>query len=267
MKSQKLQNNKQLTKKIRPQQKETEIQDRITIWTKINKQSILFLQWIKSEYKIILFSLLLGTVFYSYQFIPEFSDRYHEANDNFQVAKKENTIALSEIKKIAKGTTEYVAYQKARQKKKESLDRFHEVKAEESVFGFKSSHFMLERFGIFFGFLMYAMYNLVRSFYFERKNKGSQFLHTFIISVCMFYFFWIFQTIQDFPKALYYLMTFLSAFIVYIIIKFITKYQDHYINKLKKNIKDLSVFMFLNTEKEKHPEMLETLEKVSKDYK
>jgi hypothetical protein len=208
----------------------------------------------------------LGISFYSFEFIPDFSEQYYSAEKEAKNAKNINSIALAKVKDYAKGTEVYNAYLEVNKRKKEVFENYNAVVENEKVFGFKSLHFFWERLGLFLGFFMYALYNLYRSFYFERRNAGNKILHGFIISVCVFYFFWIFQTFQDFSKITYYLITILSAAVVVLAVSLVTKYQDHYINKLKKNIRDLVAFTFVNTRQDKKDEMIETLEKMSKEF-
>ena len=234
---------KRSTKKI--QQTQTTTEDQLLIRTRTKKYLKYF------------FALILGTLFYSFEFIPNFSDREYGAEKQVKEAKKINAIALSKVKEYAKGSQAYQDYIKANNQKKEVFKHYNSVIEEEKVFGFNSFQLFWERFGLFLGFFIYALHNLFQSFYFERKNLGNKVLHGFIISVCMFYFFWIFQKFQDFSKVTYYLMTFASAGIVVLAVYLITKYQDHCINKLKETVSRLAAFSFLHTKQEKKPEMLE----------
>lgn len=218
------------------------------------------------KYLRYIFALVLGISFYSFEFIPDFSEQYYSAEKEAEEAKDMNSVALANVKNYAKGSDVYNAYLKANKRKKEVFKNYDAIVENEKIFGFNSLHFFWERLGLFLGFFLYALYNLYRSFYFERKNLGNKVLHGFIISVCIFYFFWIFQQFQDFNKITYYLMTIISAAIVVLAVSLITKYQDHYINRLKKNIRDLVAFTFVNTKQEKKEEMIETLEKMSKDF-
>ena len=158
-----------------------------------------------------IFALLLGFSFFSYEFLPNFSESYYKAQNEALEAKKLNTEALAQVKNYAKGTTAYENYLNANEHKKIAFQKFNRVKEDEKVFGFRSFQLFWERLGLFLGIFIYALYNLYRSFYFESENIGSKIIHGFIISVCMFYFFWIFQAFQDVTKITYYLMTFLSA--------------------------------------------------------
>ena len=81
----------------------------------------------------------------------------------------------------------------------------------------------------------------------------------------MFYFFWIFQQFQDFSKATYYLMTFLSTVIIVFSVGLITKYQNHYINKLKADNLELSIHAIRYTVPGKKEEILKRLEKITEE--
>lgn len=203
--------------------------------------------------------------FYSYEFIDDFSNHYYTTLDHHKKAKDNRTLALSKVKEFAKGSIVYSEYLEQKSITDATWKEYQKAKRQEEVFGFKSIHFFWERFGLFLGFFAYALFNLFRSFYFESKNIGNKVLHGFIISVCMFYFFWIFQQFQDFPKIAYYTMTLVSAGVVVWTVYLITKYQGHYINKLKKTISLLAAFSFLNTRDEKKPEMFELFRELSED--
>ncbi|WP_064968049.1 hypothetical protein [Tenacibaculum ovolyticum] len=209
------------------------------------------------------FALILGVSFYSYQFFDSYSADYKKAIKNHAIEKKKRTVALNKVKLHAKGTKLYDDYLEAKINTDFAYNKFKKIKKEETFFGFKSFHFFIERFGLFCGFFCYALFNLFRTFYFDRKNIGVKVIHGFIISVCMFYFFWIFQSFQDFNKATYILMTIASSCIVVLAVYLITKYQDHRINRLKKGQFKLAKFTFKNTKPEKREEMLDLIKEIA----
>ena len=151
---------------------------------------------------------------------------------------------------------------------KEKTDRAWQtllrVKSEERFFGFTNVKQFIGEFGTMLGFFVYALVNLFRSFYFEHRNIGMKFFHGLIISVTMFYFFWMFEY-SDFNKITYYAMTLVSAAVVVLAVYLITKYQDHYINRLKEKVSRLAAFSFLHTKQEKKSEMLNLFRELSKD--
>jgi hypothetical protein len=180
-------------------------------------------------------------------------------------SKKERTKALSKVKELAKGSPEYVAYVEAASKTNLSYEKLKQVRKDDKFFGFSNKQQFFGEFGPMLCFFIYAIFNLFRSFYFERKNLGVKIFHGIIISGTLFYFFWIFQRFQDFSKATYYLMTFVSAGIIVLAVYLITKYQDHYINILKKNFRDLAIFSIKNTKEEKKEEALSLIKKITKE--
>lgn len=120
-------------------------------------------------------------------------------------------------------------------------------------------------FGPMLCFFIYALFNLIRSLYFERENIGSKIIHSIIIFGTIFYLFWIFQQFQDFSKITYYLVTFISAALVSIAVWLITKYEEHYINVLKSKYLNLVKFTFINTKEEKRKEMLSMLSEAEEE--
>lgn len=221
---------------------------------------------ILTKIKYFLFALLLALSFYGFNFIKPFNENFYAAKENYNKVNNLNKKALKKIKDAVKGKEVYLNYLKVNSAKKAELKKYKSIVKSQEVLGFKSFHFFIERLGLFLGVFLYALYNLFRSFYFDRKNTGVKIIHGFIISVCMFYFFWIFQQFQDFNKATYYLMTIISAVVVVFAVHLITKYQDHRINRLKKGQFELAKFTFKNTKPEKREEMLDTIERVVKDH-
>lgn len=202
--------------------------------------------------------------FFSFEFLPNFSEGFLVSKNNYQKEIDKRTKALNKVKEYAKGTKVYDEYIVAKKSVSNAKKEYYEYKKEEAVFGFRSFQLFMAEFGKFFCFFVYAMFNLFRSFYFERKNVGMKVLHGLILAGTIFYFFWIFQVSQDFSKPVYYFATLISAAVVVHAVLLITKYQDHYINRLKKKYLKIAKFTFLNTKPEKKEEMLEVLEDLEK---
>ena len=220
---------------------------------------------ITTKVKPYIIGLICIICFYSYEFINDYSDNYYISINNYKKAKDNRTEALNKVKEFAKGSIVYNKYLDKKSIAEKTWEKHNKIKKEEQFFGFKSLHFFWERFGLFLGIFVYALYNLFLSFSLERKNIGSKVIHGFIVSVCMFYFFWIFQQFQDFSKPTYYFMTFVSAAIIVFAVSLISKYQNLGTNKLKETISRLAAFSFLHTKQEKKPEMLELFKELSKD--
>ncbi|MFL0105823.1 hypothetical protein R5N98_02615 [Tenacibaculum maritimum] len=210
-------------------------------------------------------AILCGTLFYTHQFFPNFSESYYSALNKHKIAKKRRTIALQKVKNYAKGSSEFTEYYKEKKKTDIAWAKFKKIKADEQVFGFKSANLFLERFGLMLCFFVYAFYNLVKSFKRERNNIGSKVLHTFIISVTMFYFFWIFQQFQDFSKATYILMTILSSIVVTIGVWLITAYKKSRVTKLREQMFFIARLALRNSKPEKKEDMLNVFRKIADD--
>lgn len=206
-----------------------------------------------------------GTLFYSFELLPDFDKEYHIAEKEFLNLKKQNTLALKEVKKYAEGSLAYNRYSKVNKKKNLAYEKFNKIRKEQVVFGFDSLKIFFERFGFILSIFLYALYNLVKSFRNERNNIGNRLLHTFIISVTFFYFFWIFQQFQDFSKATYYFMTFASAGIVTLAVYLISKYQKDTISHLKKKLFLVAKTALLNTHTDKKEEMHSLLKKIAEN--
>ena len=71
------------------------------------------------------------------------------------------------------------------------------------------------------------------------------------------------KTDKAWQTLTYYLMTFFSAGVVVLAVYLITKYQDHYINRLKYQVSRLAAFSFLHTKQEKKSEMLNLFKELS----
>lgn len=243
--------NKQSTKEIHPTQTITEEKIQTTGRSK--------------NYLPYLVAIICITSLYSFEFLNNFSDDYINALNSHKTEKKRRTNALNKVKEAAKETTEYQRYLEAKKTTDIAWENFNIQEKQESFFGFKSAQLFLAEFGPMFCFFCYALFNLFRSFFFERKNHGMKVLHGLIISGTMFYFFWIFQQFQDFSKATYYLMTFLSTVIIVFSVGLITKYQNHYINKLKADNLELSIHAIRYTVPGKKEEILKRLEKITEE--
>ena len=212
-----------------------------------------------------LLALLCATSFYLFEFFPDSSDELRIAYKKQIEAKKKSSVALEKVKKLAEGSKVHSEYLRERSNADKACENLEKIKNQERFFGFRSIKRFMGEFGLVLGLFIYALINLFRSFYFEHKNIGMKFLHGLIISVAMFYFFWMFEY-SDFSKITYYLMTLLSAGIVVLAVYLITKYQDHYINRLKDKISRLVAFSFLHTKQEKKPEMLNLFKELSKNH-
>ncbi|CAL2090498.1 hypothetical protein [Tenacibaculum sp. 190524A02b] len=210
-------------------------------------------------------TISLALLFYFFEFIPDFSEAYYEAHREFIKAKKINTLALKEVKIEAQETSAYKNYIQAYNNKKKALSYFNKQKKEELFLGFESFHFFIERFGFFLAIFFYSLYNLYTSFRNEPRNTGAKIVHSFIISVCFFYFYWIFQQFQDVSKITYYFMTFASAFIVTLAVYLITQYRKDTITQLKRKLFLVSKSALLHTPIDKKEKLYQEFKDIAKE--
>ena len=201
--------------------------------------------------------------FYLFEFFPDSSKQYRIAKKEHIEAKKKRDIALNNMKRFAEETKVFQQYLIEKERTDRAWQTLLRVKSEERFFGFTSIKQFMGEFGPMLGLFIYALVNLFRSFYFEPENAGMKIFHGLIISVTMFYFFWMFGY-YDYSNMTYYLMTFFSAGVIVLAVYLITKYQDHYINRLKYQVSRLAAFSFLHTKQEKKPEMLDLFRELSK---
>ncbi|MCH2218441.1 MAG: hypothetical protein MK076_10300 [Flavobacteriales bacterium] len=204
-------------------------------------------------------------MYFSYEYVSKNSDNYLKARSEYQTDIESATAALNVIMKQVEGTPAYTKYKQTLLKKSESKARFNQAKNEERVFDFKTIRVFLYELGPNICWFVFLVFITFRSFYFEYKNMGVKVLYTVMISLTVFKFYYIFQQFQDVSKALYYVLTFLSAGVVVLAISLISKHQRHYINKLKETISRLVAFSFLHTKQEKKQEMLQMFRDLSKE--
>ena len=214
----------------------TDRQEKMTLTTKSSRVSLYLL------------AILSATSFYLFEFFPDSSSEYLIAQKEHTEAKKKRTIALNNLKEFAKGTEVYRQYLIEKEKTDKAWQTLLKAKNEQRVFGCTNLKQFMGEFGTMLGLFIYALVNLFRSFYFEPENAGMKLFHGLIISVTMFYFFW---------------MSFFSAGVVVLAVYLITKYQDHYINRLKYQVSRLAAFSFLHTKQEKKSEMLNLFRELS----
>ncbi|CAL2105669.1 conserved membrane hypothetical protein [Tenacibaculum sp. 190524A02b] len=210
-------------------------------------------------------AIICAILFYSHQFIPEFDKEYKQAEQLYNEAKKKNTLALTKIKEYSKGTILYQEYKEVNAAKKEAFKNWNKVIEKNKVFGFKSIRYFIERFGLMLCIFMYALYNLIKSYLREPKNIGAKFIHTFIISITFFYFYWIFQQFQDVSRFTYYFMTVFSAILVTLAVYLITKYNKDRITKLRQQLLKVSLHSLRNVRPEKEQETFTMLKEIAHD--
>ena len=236
-----------------------------TLSTQVGVGKVMTIQTKKVK---LFFSYLIAVIciisFYLFEFFPDLSNDYRIAYQKHVEAKGKRAVALKKVKKFAEGSKVYSEYLREKLNTDKAWEALKNVKRRDRVFGFTNIQQFMGEFGPMLGLFIYALVNLFRSFYFEHRNIGMKFFHGLIISVTMFNFFWMFEY-SDFNKITYYAMTLVSAAVVVLAVYLITKYQDHYINRLKEKVSRLAAFSFLHTKQEKKSEMLNLFRELSKD--
>ncbi|WP_348747692.1 hypothetical protein [Tenacibaculum sp. 190524A02b] len=218
-----------------------------------------------SKYFVYFIAIICSSLFYAHQFIPEFDREYKQAEQLYNEAKKKNTLALTKIKEYSKGTILYQEYKEANIEKKVAFKDWSEIAESKRIFGFISLRHFIERFGLTLCFFIYSLYNLIKSFLRESKNLGAKALHTVILSLCFFSFYWIFQQFQDVSRFTYYFMTVFSAILVTLAVYLITKYNKDRITKLRQQLLKVSLHSLRNVRPEKEQETFTMLKEIAHD--
>ncbi len=206
-------------------------------------------------------------MFYTHKFIPIDNQIVTNLRSKHVSLKDTRDFYLNELKKNPTDVKLVEMYLNAKKQADKAWSELRAAKKEQKIFQFGSLHHFLERLGLAILLLVYASYNLYRSLYFERKNISSKVFHTFLISVAMFYFFWIFNTFQDLSIITYLLVTIVSALFVSLGLYLYTRYKKNYINKLKGDIREISQFTVKNTKESKQSDMFELFENLADSQK
>ena len=208
---------------------------------------------------------MCAIAFYSHKFFPDLKNdaEYVLAHKKYDSIKDQNTLALKKLKSYAKDTDLYSEYSLINKEKKAALKKLKEVKKNKEFLGFISLRHFVERFGLMLCFFIYALFNLIKSVRSKENKIGNKLIHSFIISVCFFYFFWIFQQFQDFSKSAYIFMTLFSAAVVFAAVYLIFKERKTKEEYLRDSLLRMARFTFKNTKPEKRDEMLEMIKKIA----
>ncbi|CAM1342351.1 membrane hypothetical protein [Tenacibaculum amylolyticum] len=211
--------------------------------------------------KYILLGILFASLLYAFEFFEKSSEEYILAKKEYLEMKSANKEALTDVKKVAIGTTQYEKYTSVNNDYKKSTEKYKEAIKQEKVFGF--DNFQIFAFNLFpiISLLIYFILNLYKSFKNEPKNLGIKFIHGVFITFAFFKLFWIFKTFQDFSKPTYYLMTIFSAYFVALGVYLINRQQVRRSNKIKKKLLKVSYHALKNVKEEKLEEMAKVIEK------
>ncbi|CAA0227741.1 hypothetical protein [Tenacibaculum maritimum] len=217
----------------------------------------------------ILIPILLVVLSLSYRAVDPFTESYKKADKNFQLAKKRNSISLTQLKNMSKGTMEYRDYIRVNKIKKEAFNKREKEIENQRVFSFDSKHYFLERFGrnvadIFIS--VFAFFLIIR--YVPKKNNslvyfGSQLIVVSYLSTKLFVTFWIFQKFEDYSLMQYLLVTLFSSLIILAVVFYLMRFSKREEENLLDVLMNLLKFTFKNTKPEKREEMLEMIKKIA----
>lgn len=200
---------------------------------------------------------------YSYEFIPNFSEAYLNGESKFYDIKNKNKKALNKLKASTKGTAEYQEYITINEQYKKVSAEFKEVKKEERFFGFDSFQLFSTEFFTTIAIFFYVLFNLIRSYRIERNNIGIRVIHYVLLFYCFFQFFWIFKTLTDFSKPVYYLFTLGSTYFVALAVWIYEKQRVRLISKLKEDRVKLSFYGMKYAKEDKKESMIDVVKKVA----
>lgn len=205
---------------------------------------------------------IIASLFYCFEFIPNFSEEYLDKIQEHKSVKANRTKALNDIKVYAKENNSelYNKYLIEKVKTDKVFKEFKEIKQEESVFGFKSFQLFATALFPIVAIFFYVLYNLFRSYKVERNNIGVRVVHYVVIMFCFFQFFWIFKTVQDYPKYVYYLCTILSTYFVGLAVFIIHKQENKLMQKLRNKLYKVSLYSLRYADESKREKMAEIIE-------
>ncbi|SEC65872.1 hypothetical protein SAMN04489761_3422 [Tenacibaculum sp. MAR_2009_124] len=211
-----------------------------------------------------LFFILIGSFFYLHIYIPLDNHSFVKAKKLHIQEKEKRTKALNAIKEYSKGTIYYDEYLKYKVSTQNAWNELLTEKENQKLFIFDSLHQFLERFGLTLVIFVGALFNLIRSFYREPYVIFPKVVNAYILSISVFYFFWIFQKFQDVSKVSYILITLFSAFLISVAVYLATKRRKLYVDRIKADMIELAKKAIKDSQIEKRPEMIDFIEKLVK---
>ncbi len=178
-------------------------------------------------------SILWASLFFCYEFFPKYPKEYYENKKTLDSLEVLNSKALEKLKDYAKNSPTYNQYLETNKKYLMTQEIFTEAKKNDNYFGFNSPNFFVFNTCLYFGILIYALFNIINALNSDSNNLGIQIIHSYIISVCLFKLSWIFLTYQDFNDAMYIFMLFLSVFVITKATNLLIKQKQRQLVKLK----------------------------------
>ena len=209
-------------------------------------------------------ALICLTSLFSFEFVNGYSEGYFIAKNEYQKGIDNVDGALTKIKNKADQEL-FFNYQQANEQKNLAKKNYHQIKEEESVFGFKNKKIFLAQLGPMICFFVYILFMIHKSFKKDKRNKGILLLHGTVLTGPLFYFYWIFQPFQDVSKISYYFATVITAIFSLLIVYFMSRFTNDKVATLNDNLMEVATFTFKNTKPEKREEMLDMIKKIAKN--
>ncbi|WP_348738476.1 hypothetical protein [Tenacibaculum sp. 190524A02b] len=190
------------------------------------------------------------TAFFAFEYFPSKTKSYIEAKQKHSEAKNKRKKTESEIIKLAKGTELHTQYLKEKKIADITWEKLKEVKKHDQIFGFRNYQSFFAELGWVIGLFIYSLFNLFRVFTSSNNDVGYSILHSVIISISIFYLYWIFQPLPDLSTTSYYFASVISGLFVTLSIYLMSKYKFSDIGKLQNIIRGLFDFIIIETEEE-----------------
>ncbi len=214
-------------------------------------------------------AVVCTTAFFIHEFIPNDSEDYINAVNNFNNAKQEKKIALQNLNDNAKGTELHKTYLERSTKADKLWDEFLAIEKQDSFLGFKNLQQFIGEFGWAFGLFLYSIFNLIITFIKSSDTKyGEIILHSTLNFISLYFVSWALQQSRpDYGKGTYVVYSILMSLSIVWGTSKLVKYKVKYIKSLFSNIKDLNIkdligFMFDNTKEESEEKMWDVLKGV-----
>lgn len=215
---------------------------------------------VKDYYIYVILCVLLTGMFFGFEYLPKHSKEYYTVKKEVKKVIKANNFWLKKLKKKAIGSEEHNNYLTANREKKIAVDKYEALIKYEKVKRFKTIRIFFKEFGSYFGFFLYALFNLFQSFT-KRKNNAIKLFHTYLLGICIFFMYWAVQPFEDLSKFSYYFVSIFSTLIMLTSVFLIVKTRKTKIQKLEAQKKEIAKFAYLNIPEDKNDEMIDVLDK------
>ena len=222
---------------------------------------------LKNYFLYVVLCVLFTGVFFVFEYFPKHSKGYYIAKKEAKKAIDFNDFWLDKIKQKTIGSEEYSSYLEANKKKAIKVDVYKKTIETEKFKRFKTLKIFLKEFGTYFGFFLYALFNLYRATI-NRKSNAVKLFHTYMLGVCVFFMYWALHPFEDVSKVSYYFISAFSTLVILTSLVLIVNRRKTTIQKLetqkaqlKKQKQEIATFTYIHTPEESKEEMLEVLDK------